>query len=222
MWCALFGNYHKNQLFPHLTQFLSMSNRPLQSTIIFFATGSLELSMRHLLFQCISVDKLFTLKMLNERLCAFSYGPDATNKPTQLSPHHVCESGTIKQSGKIPVYLECCKAMTTNIPLYTASQMWCLGRFLPILIGDKIPTHYPYWENFIAQLNIMNEVFAPIVHEDRLEYLALLIEDYLRGFRTLYPNRSLTPKMHYLLHIPTWIKRQVLLCTPVVMIFLPF
>lgn len=85
--------------------------------------------------------------------------------------------------------------------------MWCLGRFLPIIIGDKIPEDYPYWENYIAHLEIINEVFAPIVDEDRLEYLAMLIEDFLQGFRTLYPNRLLTPKMHYLLHIPTWMRR---------------
>ncbi len=68
--------------------------------MLFMCTGTLELCMRHLLMQCISVDKLFTLKTLNERLSAFNYGPDVTNKPTQLSPHHICASIKIKQSGK--------------------------------------------------------------------------------------------------------------------------
>ena len=56
--------------------------------------------MRHLLIQCVTVDKLFTLKVLNERINVFNYGPDTTNKPTLLSQHHISASGHIKQSGK--------------------------------------------------------------------------------------------------------------------------
>lgn len=60
--------------------------------------------MRHLLIQSISVDKLFTLKELNRRITSFNYGPDVTNKPTKLSPHHITPSGHIKQSGKAAYY----------------------------------------------------------------------------------------------------------------------
>lgn len=83
--------------------------------------------------------------------------------------------------------------------------MWCLGRFLPILIGDKIPSNYAYWENFLCHLVIMDEVFAPITSEERADYLGMLIEDFLEDFTALYPERPLTPKMHYLVHIPTWV-----------------
>ena len=71
--------------------------------------------------------------------------------------------------------------------------MWCLGRFLPILIGDKIPESYVYWENFI-------------ISGDRIDYISMLIEDFLDDFKLLYPERPLTPKMHYLIHVPTWTK----------------
>ena len=84
--------------------------------------------------------------------------------------------------------------------------MWCLGRFLPILIGDKIPNDYPYWDNFLSHRQIMDEVFAPITRPDRMDYSAMLIEDFLEEFKELYPDRPLTPKMHYLVHIPTWTK----------------
>ena len=40
----------------------------------------------------------------------------------------------------------------------------------------------------------------------RMDYTAMLIEDFLEEFKVLYPERSLTPKMHYLVHIPTWTK----------------
>ncbi len=62
--------------------------------------GTLELCMRHFLIQCITVDRLFTLKILNDRIASFNYGPDITNKPSKLSPHHLTPGGHIKQSGK--------------------------------------------------------------------------------------------------------------------------
>ena len=82
--------------------------------------------------------------------------------------------------------------------------MWCLGRFLPVLIGDKIPSDYPYWENYLTHLDIMDEIFAPVSSSERLDYVAMLIEDFLVEFKELYPGRPLTPKMHYLVHVPTW------------------
>lgn len=84
--------------------------------------------------------------------------------------------------------------------------MWCLGRYLPFLIGDKIPDGNPFWANYSNHLQIMDEVFAPVIHKERIDYLRMLIEDFLHEFRVLYPERALTPKMHYLVHIPTWIK----------------
>ena len=84
--------------------------------------------------------------------------------------------------------------------------MWCLGRYLPILIGDKLPEGYTYWDNFLAHSEIMEEVSSPIITSVRAEYIRMLIEDYLVDFKLLYPGRPLTPKMHYLLHIPKWIQ----------------
>ena len=83
--------------------------------------------------------------------------------------------------------------------------MWCLGRFLPLIIGDKIPSGHQYWDNYLAHLEIMDEVFAPIIHEERTDYVCMLVEDFLKEFKRLYPERPLTPKMHYLVHIATWI-----------------
>ena len=70
-----------------------------------------------------------------------------------------------------------------------------------------MPHNYPYWTNYVSHLQIMEEVFAPVTSRDRLDYLRMLIEDFLHDFRELYIARSLTPKMHYMVHIPTWIER---------------
>lgn len=92
---------------------------------------------------------------------------------------------------------------------FTASQMWCLGRFLPILVGDKVHPDCPHWGNYLSHMEIMDEVFAPIITEERMDYLSMLIEDFLEEFKILYKDRPLTPKMHYLVHIPTWMKRYI-------------
>ena len=84
--------------------------------------------------------------------------------------------------------------------------MWCLGRFLPLIIGNIVEKDNQYWDNYLSHLEIMSEVFAPVYDIERIGYLRMMIEDFLFDFKSLYPNRPLTPKMHYLVHIPTWIK----------------
>jgi len=88
-----------------------------------------------------------------------------------------------------------------------ASQAWCLGRFLPLLVGDLVPDDDETWGVFLDLLKIMEYLFAPVTTDDKLEYLQLLTENYLRDFKRLHPDRQLTPKMHYTLHMSTWTKR---------------
>ena len=97
--------------------------------------------------------------------------------------------------------------LTIVLSFQTASQAWCLGRYLPLLVGDVVPTDDEKWENFLCLLKIIQFIFAPIIIDDEVDYLQMLIEDYLTCFVELYPYRPLVPKMHYLIHMPTWIKR---------------
>ena len=90
----------------------------------------------------------------------------------------------------------------TIISLCTASQMWCLARMLPFLIGDKIPDEDEYWEHYLLLLSILEYTFSPLTTKEKLAYLAVMIEDFLTEFRGLY-QRKLIPKMHYMVHIPT-------------------
>ena len=53
----------------------------------------------------------------------------------------------------------------------------------------------------------MEYIFAPVITTDKLDYLQMLIQDFLTEFTRLYPERPLTPKMHYLVHMPSWMKR---------------
>ena len=84
--------------------------------------------------------------------------------------------------------------------------MWCLGRFLPVLIGDLVPEGDDYWENYLMLLDIVDELFAPVTTSEKADYVGMLIEDFLETFKDLYPARLLTPKMHYMIHMPSWMK----------------
>ena len=84
--------------------------------------------------------------------------------------------------------------------------MWCLGRFLPLLIGDFIPEDDDYWENFLTLLDIIDYVFAPVTTHRLATHISMLVEDFLTEFSTLY-GRPLTPKTHYLVHITSWINK---------------
>ena len=89
----------------------------------------------------------------------------------------------------------------------TAAQMWCLARYLPLLVGSFVHEGHPYWDNFLMLLTIIDFVFAPIISSAKIEYISGLTEDFLQDFTELYPERRLTPKMHYMIHLSSWIKR---------------
>ena len=86
--------------------------------------------------------------------------------------------------------------------------MWCLGRLLPLMIGEKILEDDPYWCNFLLLLTIIDYTFAPVLSTRCSSYLKDLINDHHREFKQLYPHKSAIPKMHYMVHLAECIQRQ--------------
>ena len=80
--------------------------------------------------------------------------------------------------------------------------MWLLGR----LLGEHVPVNDEHWVCFLNLLRILTVATAFEVTEDDIAILAMLIEDNLKQFTFLYPD-SITPKIHYLLHLPQQILR---------------
>ena len=97
--------------------------------------------------------------------------------------------------------------LSSLIHLFAAAQMWCLGRFLPLMIGNLIPQEDERWQLFNMLLEISDIVFSPIVSEDSIGVLESLIEEHHETFLTLYPGRSVIPKMHYMVHYPSQMLR---------------
>ena len=84
--------------------------------------------------------------------------------------------------------------------------MWLLGRLLPLMVGSYVPEDDAHWICFLNSLRILCIATAFEITEDAIAVLSMLIEDYLHQFNELYPN-SVTPKMHYLLHLPCQIEQ---------------
>lgn len=80
--------------------------------------------------------------------------------------------------------------------------MWLLGRILPIIIGDFVPDDDEKWLNYLQIMEIVDRLFSPQISQDSASYLAILISDHHNEFVRLYPNESVIPKMHSMIHMP--------------------
>ena len=60
----------------------------------------------------------------------------------------------------------------------TASQMWCLLRMLPFLIGHLVPYDSPEWKLYLLLRTIMDLVFAPTISFDATFALEAMIAEH--------------------------------------------
>jgi hypothetical protein len=69
------------------------------------------------------------------------------------------------------------------------------------MVGKYVPSDDAHWKGYMQLLRILTISTAIEVTEDTISILSLLVRDYLVTFNSLYPD-SITPKLHYLLHLP--------------------
>lgn len=144
--------------------------------------GVIPHEMKALLFHFIKICKYFTLNQLNERLSNYNYGySEVSDKPTPIS-----DIDRLRQS---------------------AAQMWLLANLFPFLIGDLIPEDSEHWHCFLLLLRICSIAAAWTISSSTIEYLAILIEEHHLLFKKLYPDVTIIPKMHYMVHYPSQIRK---------------
>lgn len=78
--------------------------------------------------------------------------------------------------------------------------MWTSARYLPILIGSYISTNDGNWMNFVTLLDITDYLVAPCLTTDEVAFLKVIIQEHHITFTQLYPDSSIIPKMHFLIH----------------------
>ncbi len=67
---------------------------------------------------------------------------------------------------------------------------------------EHISEEDEYWANYLLLLQIVDLLMAQDVTEDEVAYLSLKVTDHHTAFVGLYPEQSITPKMHYMVHMP--------------------
>ena len=87
----------------------------------------------------------------------------------------------------------------------SATQMWLLGRLLPLMVGCHVPEGDEHWKSYIQLLRIVTLATAEEITENTIRVMTLLVEEYLIQYNQLYPA-SMVPKLHYLIHLPQQMK----------------
>ena len=82
----------------------------------------------------------------------------------------------------------------------TQSQMRCLSRLLPIIIGDKIPEEKEYWSVFLHMLDMIDHASAFEFDNADIEYLNEVVETFSDKRFSAFPGENTKPNSHYILH----------------------
>ena len=99
-------------------------------------------------------------------------------------------------------------ALLKSHPLFSenpnALQMLVLLRILPFVL-ESLEVN-AYIQLIIELTEIVQIVFAPVLSIATVSRLMLLIENHLMHWMELFPDRNVTPKQHYMIHLPLQIK----------------
>lgn len=130
-------------------------------------------------------NNFFSLEDLNAFIVNFNYGySELKDKPVVISLEDLQDPA--KNLGQ------------------TAAQIWLLSRVFPFF-GESYAHHCPdVWKVFTMMLEITAICLSKNITINILGYLRLLIKGHLQLFKDVF-NQNITPKQHYLVHLPTQI-----------------
>jgi len=83
-----------------------------------------------------------------------------------------------------------------------AHENWSLMRFLPLILGSKVPSDEPAWHLLADLKDIVALVVSPVQTKESIGYLNFKISEHRVRFKELFPETNLLPKHHFLEHYP--------------------
>ena len=84
-----------------------------------------------------------------------------------------------------------------------AVQNWYFLRFFPTVMFTRImDTEDPVWELFLKLKDIVEIIVSPTIDSSAVAYLKVLVDEYLEQRLSLFPEKALRPKHHFLSHYP--------------------
>lgn len=125
------------------------------------------------------------LDSVNSAILGFPYSPiDVRDRPSPISINTIMSTDSkLKQS---------------------SGQMLVLLRILPFVLENLEVGAYR--QLIIELIEIVQIVFAPVISIATVSRLKLLIKNHLKHWKELFPDHSVTPKQHYMIHLPSQIK----------------
>ncbi|KMQ89723.1 hypothetical protein RF55_10617 [Lasius niger] len=139
-----------------------------------------------ILFDLIYYKKYFSLETLNNRIIYFDYGPvELSNAVPQIKKEH----------------------LTTGKLKFSASEMLCFIRYFGLMLGDLVPEDAESWHLYLKLKSIVDIVTTPYVNLRSLSYLSTLISEHHEIYLIVFPQATLKPKHHYMLHYPEVMRR---------------
>lgn len=148
--------------------------------------GVVPCELKLLLTQLVNA-KYFTIATFNDRLRRFDFGyTERSDIPSELDAKNFIR----KPDQKIR---------------QSASKMWLLAIITPLLVGDLVPEDCKFWILYNILLQICRVACSWSIKPGTIAYLRVLIEEHHSQFRVLYPNKTVIPKMHYMVHYPSQI-----------------
>jgi hypothetical protein len=88
-----------------------------------------------------------------------------------------------------------------------AVQAWALPTYLPLAMGDCIPTDNPHWLLLLHLSKLVNMLFSPCFTEGMICFIRDFTLDHLHILLDLYSQGEtavkVKPKHHLLLHLPS-------------------
>lgn len=89
-------------------------------------------------------------------------------------------------------------------PSMKATQCWALLKYLPLVIGDKVPEGDKHYQLLLQLSELVDVAFSTRFTPGMVTYMKGLISDHLTMFVELYGKQvAVKPKHHFLVHLPT-------------------
>ncbi|XP_028409387.1 uncharacterized protein LOC114531989 isoform X2 [Dendronephthya gigantea] len=145
--------------------------------------GSVQYEVRYALQYFIDNGSI-TLQQLNSTFCQLKLGyQDEANRPPPL--RETVFNGQEKYKLK-----------------QTAEHARIFLKYLPICLKNFVANDCPQYQ-LILQISLIVQIcFSPVISVETIKELETLIEANLILFKEVFPGVNITPKMHYMLHIP--------------------
>ena len=158
--------------------------------------GSVQYELQLILLSYIK-SKYFTLKELNYDIINFDFGYSEIGD----------KSGPLQESIFTGVGRYKLRNILRNVEKHNAAQSKLFLRLLPCLLSNFVDKSTTYYTFLIQIIEICQILFSPVISKGTVTALEGQIEEHLKLFKQLFPEKNKTPKQQYGIHIPFHIIR---------------